>query len=71
MSNPRPERVSLLQVLQSVLAAMFGVQSERNRKRDFNSGTPSQYIIIGLIVVALFVLTIFGVVELVLRFAGT
>ncbi|MHB1241335.1 MAG: DUF2970 domain-containing protein [Gammaproteobacteria bacterium] len=71
MSNPRPERVSLLQILQSVLAAMFGVQSERNRKRDFNSGTPSQYIIIGLIVVALFVLTIFGVVELVLRFAGT
>lgn len=70
MSNPRPERVTLLQVLQSVLAAMFGVQSGRNRERDFNRGSPSQYIIIGLIVVALFVLTIFGVVKLVLSVAG-
>ena len=37
--DERPRRMSLLQVAQSVLAAFFGVQSERNRQRDFEHGS--------------------------------
>ena len=41
---------SLLGVLGSVLASMFGVQSSRKREEDFTHGKPSQYVIIGLLV---------------------
>ncbi|MGH8458509.1 MAG: DUF2970 domain-containing protein [Nevskiales bacterium] len=60
---------SLWQVTQSVLAAFFGVQSEAARQRDFTRGKPGQFIIIGLIATALFVLTMIAIVKLVLRFA--
>ena len=62
---------SLWQVTQSVLAAFFGVQSEANRQRDFTRGKPGQFVIIGLIATALFVLAMVVIVKLVLRFATT
>ena len=61
---------SLLSVLGSVLASMFGVQSSRKREEDFMHGKPSQYVIIGLLVTVLFVLTVWGVVSLVMKLAG-
>lgn len=70
MSDPVSQRPTLLQVIQSVLAAMFGVQSGRNRERDFSGGRPSQYVLVGLMAVVLFVLILFGVVKLVLSLAG-
>jgi len=61
---------SFIDVLGSVLASMFGVQSNRKREEDFTHGKPSQYIIIGLIVTAVFMLTIWVVVSLVMKLAG-
>jgi hypothetical protein len=61
---------SLLQVLGSVLASMFGVQSNRRREQDFVHGKPSQYIVIGLLVTLVFILLVWGVVNLVMRLAG-
>jgi len=61
---------SLLGVLGSVLASMFGVQSNRRREEDFTHGKPSQYVIIGLLVTVMFVLTVWGVVSLVMKLAG-
>ncbi|MCK5382159.1 MAG: DUF2970 domain-containing protein [Gammaproteobacteria bacterium] len=61
---------SLLGVLGSVLASMFGVQSNRRREEDFTHGKPSQYVIIGLLVTVVFVLTLWGVVSLVMKLAG-
>ncbi|MGD8311251.1 MAG: DUF2970 domain-containing protein [Gammaproteobacteria bacterium] len=61
---------SLLSVLGSVLASMFGVQSTRKREEDFAHGKPSHYIIIGLMVTVIFVLTVWGVVSLVMKLAG-
>ena len=61
---------SLLDVLYSVLASMFGVQSNRNREKDFTHGKPYQYIIIGMLVTVLFVLSAWGVVQLVMKLAG-
>lgn len=60
---------SLWQVIQSVLAAFFGVQTEQARQRDFTRGKPAQYVIIGLIATALFVLLMIGLVRLVLYLA--
>ena len=61
---------SLWQVAKSVLAAMLGVQKSKNYERDFQYGKPSQYIIIGLVFVTLFILILVGIVKLVLSLAG-
>ena len=58
------------QVAKSVLAAMLGVQKSENYQRDFQYGKPSQYIILGIIFVTLFVLILVGIVKLVLSLAG-
>jgi len=68
--NSDEQPLTLWQMLQSVLAAAFGVQSGKNRARDFSRGKPSHFIILGVVFTVLFVLTIFGVVKLVLSLAG-
>lgn len=62
--------LTLWEMLQSVLAAALGVQSGKNRSRDFSRGKPSHFIILGLLFTLVFVLVIFAVVKLVLHFAG-
>lgn len=62
--------LTLWQVTQSVLAAFFGVQKDSVRARDLSRGKPHQFIIIGLVVTVLFILTLVAVVALVLRVAG-
>ena len=62
--------LSLWEMLQSVLAAAFGVQSGKKRGRDFSQGKPSHFILLGLLFTLVFVLVIFAVVKLVLHLAG-
>ncbi len=54
------------EVVISVLAAALGVQTSKNRKRDFTQGNPLVFIAAGLIFTILFVLTLIGVVNLIL-----
>ena len=69
-NNLSKKQPSLLSVLGSVLASMFGVQSSRKREQDFTHGKPFHYIIVGLFVTLVFILTIWGVVQLVMHLAG-
>lgn len=55
---------SLRQVLKSVLAGAFGVQSDANYERDFKQTSPLPYIIVGIVFVVLFVLALAGLVSL-------
>ena len=64
--QPDSRPLSFLELLQSTAAAAFGVQSSRNRKRDFSRGKASHFIIMGIAFTALFALTLYGVVQLVL-----
>ena len=66
--NDKP--LSFREMLQSVLAAAFGVQSGKNRARDFSRGKPSHFIALGLMFTALFVVVLFALVQLVLYLAG-
>lgn len=61
---------SFFSVLGSVLASMFGVQSSKKHETDFTQGKPIHYIMVGLLVTVVFILTVWGVVKLVLAFAG-
>ena len=54
---------TITQVFKSVLAAFVGVQSEANRKKDFEQGSLSTYIIAGLIFTVLFVAAIIFLVS--------
>ena len=66
--NDKP--LTFREMLQSVLAAAFGVQSGKNRARDFSRGKPSHFILLGVIFTLCFVLVLFALVQLALRFAG-
>lgn len=64
------DKPTLWQTLLSVLSSFFGVQSERNRERDFNDGRPVHYVLIGLLMAALFVISIILLVRWALILAG-
>jgi hypothetical protein len=68
MQDERP--LTFREMLQSVLAAALGVQSGRNRARDFSRGKPAHFIALGVIFTLLFIALVLGVVKLVLYFAG-
>ncbi len=60
---------TLVDVLKSVLASFFGVQSDENRRRDFQHGNPAQFIIVGLVLTVLFIVGMILIVKLILASA--
>lgn len=70
MSEENKKAPSLLDVTKSVLWGMLGVQKLDNYKRDFSQGKPWQYIVIGLVAVAIFIGTLITVVRIVMNMAG-
>ena len=75
MSDPSPaggpeKPPSLMQTIASVAAAFFGVQSDKNRARDFKQGRAGIFIAVGLVMTLLFILTVWLAVRITLRNAG-
>jgi len=58
----------LRQLFGSAISAMIGVQSKEKRERDLSRGKASHFIIVGVVLTAIFVLSMAGVVSLVLSF---
>lgn len=58
--------LSFWQVLGSTLAAAFGVQSSKNRERDFSQGKASHFIFMGIALTLVLVVIVVGVVSMVL-----
>lgn len=70
-TNDEKEKApGLAQVVGSVFAAAFGVQSSKNQERDFKHGKARVFIISGIIFTLLFMGTVFTVVKMVLKQAG-
>lgn len=59
--NNKP--VGFFQVISSVGAAMFGVQSDKNRQRDFAKGKLWHYIVGGLFFAVIFIAILISVVQ--------
>ncbi|NQY88539.1 MAG: DUF2970 domain-containing protein [Colwellia sp.] len=57
---------SLINTIKSVAAAFFGVQSNKNRARDFNQGKFSHFIIVGILGVIVFIGVLIAIVTLVI-----
>jgi len=68
--NKEQQKPGLFNVLLSVLAAMVGIQSEKNRERDFTKGDVTNYLFVGVIVVAIFVFSLISFVNSILEDAG-
>lgn len=56
------KKINLGPLILSVLAAFFGVQSDRARERDFTQGQPLHYIIGGIIIGSCLVFMLYGIV---------
>ena len=68
--NEAPEKLNVLQVVSSVFAAGLGVQSSKNRQRDFKQGRLGVFIAAGIVFTLLFIGAVFTVVQMVLKNAG-
>ena len=67
-SNPEESKgLSFWQVLSSTAAAAFGVQSQKNRERDFNRGKAKHFIFIGILITVVWYVGIYLVVKWVLK----
>lgn len=68
--DAKSARPNFLQVMGSVLAAIFGVQSSRNRERDFTQGRFRDYLGVYIAIVVLIVAGMVLFVRLVLSQFG-
>ena len=66
MDEDKQKKPSFGQVVLSTLAAAIGVQSNKNRERDFKGGSIKAYVAAGMVFTALFVITLVLVVKIVL-----
>jgi len=57
---------SFKDTFKSVASAFFGVQSNKNREKDFTQGKLSHFIIVGIISVIVFVSALIVVVNIVI-----
>jgi len=64
------KKITTFSFMSSIFAAAFGVQSNKNRERDFEHGKFHHFIIGGIIFAVLFILMVIGVVKLVMHNAG-
>jgi hypothetical protein len=64
------EGLSTWQVFKSIMMSFFGVQKEEIRTRDFTQGTPSQFIIIGLLITVGSIFSLYLLVQVVLFYAS-
>ncbi|HVL00634.1 MAG TPA: DUF2970 domain-containing protein [Dongiaceae bacterium] len=60
----------LLDTLQTILGAVFGVQSEKKRQEDFSKADPGKLIAIGIVTVVVIMLSMAFIVKSALESAG-
>ncbi|MDP1521176.1 DUF2970 domain-containing protein [Porticoccus litoralis] len=73
MNKPDPDnekKPGFWQIVFSTMAAFFGVQSNKNRERDFKHGNIYAYVASGLIFTVIFIFCVITVVKMVLSSRG-
>ena len=58
------------QAIWSVMASFIGVQSDANRERDFEHGRFSVFVVAGLLMTLIFVISVYGLVQLVMMYVN-
>ena len=65
MTNKSP---SIIETFKSIAAAFFGVQSNKNREKDFAHGKLSHFLVVGIVCLVIFIVLLILVVNIVLSF---
>jgi len=52
----------------SVMASFLGVQSNANREREFEHGRVSVFVVAGLLMTLIFLVSVYGLVQLVMMY---
>lgn len=68
--NQKQKPIGFFSVAGSVLAALFGIQSDKNRQRDFQQSSASSFIVVGVIMVIGLVITMIVIVNSVISSSG-
>jgi len=69
-TNEQRKGIGFLGTIQSTFAAACGIQSKVNRERDFANAKPATFVIAGIVFVIVFILGMYGIVQLVLSVAA-
>ncbi|HHX83308.1 MAG TPA: DUF2970 domain-containing protein [Pseudomonadaceae bacterium] len=69
-AEDRKEKHGFFDVLKSVLWGALGVQSNKNREKDFQHGSLKVFMVAGTIFTVVFILVVMTVVKLALRNTG-
>ncbi|MCX7069304.1 MAG: DUF2970 domain-containing protein [Methylococcales bacterium] len=59
-------KAKIIQLIKSVLSAAMGVQSDENRRKEFEHGSLSTYVVAGVIFTVLFVCGLILLVSIIL-----
>ena len=73
MTDERPKKeneTSMVQAAASAAAAMFGVQSSKNREKDFQAKSPAKFIFMGAVMTCVFVTFVLIAVRCSMQQAG-
>ena len=68
--SEKEKKLTILQVFGSVVSSFIGVRSNEKRERDFSRGHARDFIIVGVLLTVLFVLVVWGIVQVVISLAG-
>ena len=66
-AEEKRDGLGVLHIINSVLAAMFGVCSQQRYKKDFEEGDLAQFMVIGVVLVSLFVFSLIAIVDEILN----
>jgi len=66
----KEKKISPFALMGSVAASAFGVQTNKNRERDFQQGKFHHFVIAGIVFAVLFILAVAGIVKLVMSSVG-
>ena len=66
-NNPPTKKLNPWQIVASVLAASFGVQSSKNRERDFKEGSFKAFVVAGILFTLVFIGVLYLIVSTVLE----
>lgn len=55
--------LNLVKIILSILSSFIGIQSNKNRERDFSSNKPITFIITGILLTLFFIILLYSIVD--------
>lgn len=71
MPDKSADKLSIFQVVMSVIASFFGVQSDAKRERDFARGRVGQFVFVGILLTLIFIIFVWLMVQFAMQAVAT